>query len=244
MKEWQKGTVMLSSTLQKIGYGRELLKKYVTSGWLESIGYGAFKLSGDNIEWAGAIHALQNQKNSTIHAGGKTALVLKGYAHYLGTSIKRVDLFGNVPDKLPKWFNDKEWGTRINYLQTKMFSYRNDKYYTSVQYNDFNLLISAPELATMEMLLLIPSGQTFDEAEKIIEGLTTLRPQHVQQLLEECNSVKVKRLFLYMAEKQNHAWLQEINIEKINLGSGKRVIVEDGVLDKKYSITVPKEYAG
>jgi len=244
MKEWQKGIVMLSSTLQKMGYGRELLKKYVKSGWLESIGYGAFKLSGDNIEWAGAIQALQNQKNSTIHAGGKTALILKGYAHYLGDSIKQVDLFGNVPDKLPKWFSDKEWGTRINYLQTRVFKYRNTKYYTSVKYNEFNLLISAPELAAMEMLSLIPKGQSFDEALKITEGLTTLRSQLVQDLLEECNSIKVKRLFLFMAEKHDHDWLKELNLEKINLGSGKRVIADYGVLDKKYNITVPKEYAG
>jgi len=35
-----------------------------------------------------------------------------------------------------------------------------------------------------------------------------------------------------------------VNLEKINLGSGKRVIVEDGTLDKKYNITIPKDYAG
>ena len=41
-------------------------------------------------------------------------------------------------------------------------------------------MISTPELATMEMLYLIPNEQSFDEAMKIMEGLTTLRPQLVQ----------------------------------------------------------------
>ena len=75
-----------------------------------------------------------------------------------------------------------------------------------------------------------------------MEGLTTLRPKLVQRLLEECKSIKVRRLFLLMAEYSNHDWFKELNVEKIDLGSGKRVIVKNGVLDKKYKITVPSQY--
>ena len=71
-------------------------------------------------------------------------------------------------------------------------------------------MISSPELAAMEMLYLIPNEQSFDEALKITEGLTTLRPQLVQSLLEECNSVKVKRLFLFMSEKCQHQWFKNL----------------------------------
>ena len=99
-------------------------------------------------------------------------------------------------------------------------------------------------MAAMELMYLVPTAQSFDEASKISEGLTTLRPQLLQNLLEECSSVKVKRLFLFMAEKHDHDWLHELNIDRINLGKGKRVIVEDGTLDKKYKITVPREHAG
>ena len=54
----------------------------------------------------------------------------------------------------------------------------------------------------------------------------------------------MKRLFLiYGRENDQHSWFKELRIEKINLGSGKRVIVQNGVLDKKYHITVPREYA-
>jgi hypothetical protein len=71
--------------------------------------------------------------------------------------------------------------------------------------------------------------------------MTTLRPDKVQLLLELCSSVKVKRLFLYMAEKQNHFWFNDLDLDKINLGAGKRMIVKNGVLDAKYQITVLKE---
>ena len=39
-------------------------------------------------------------------------------------------------------------------------------------------------------------------------GLNDLVPNQVQQLLEQCISVKVKRLFLYLAEKTNHSWFE------------------------------------
>ncbi len=244
INSWQKGTVKLSSELTKKGYTPDLIKIYVKGGWLESIGHGAYKLTGDKVEWYGGIYALQIGKESKIHPGGKTALILKGYSHYISNSVNKIDLFGNKDDLLPKWFRNNKWGTPINYTQTKMFNYNNVNYYTSLQYSDFKLLISSPELAAMEMLSLVPKGQSFDEAAKIMEGLTTLRPKLVQNMLEECNSIKVKRLFLFIADKHEHAWLNELSMEKINLGSGKRVIVEDGTLDKKYNITVPKEYAG
>jgi hypothetical protein len=53
--------------------------------------------------------------------------------------------------------------------------------------------------------------------------------------------VKVKRLFLYLADKVGHDWLSYISLDKVDLGSGKRAIVNDGVYVSKYQITVPKE---
>ena len=140
ISDWPKGSVKLSPELTKKGYPPDLIKIYVKSGWLESIGYGVYKLTGDNVEWYGAIQALQVQKRSSIHPGGKTALILKGYAHYLSNSINRVDLFGSKAGLLPKWFKDNDWGAQINYIQTKMFDYSNVNYYTSIQYGDFKIV--------------------------------------------------------------------------------------------------------
>ena len=243
INSWPKGSAKLSKELTKNGYPPDLIKNYVKSGWLQSMGYGVYKLANDNVDWYGGIYALQVQKNSSIHPGGKTALIIKGYSHYLSNSLGRVDLFGNKTGLLPKWFKENDWGVQTNYIQTKMFDYSNKEYFSSISYKEFELLLSSPELAAMEMLSLVPKGQSFDEAAKIMEGLTTLRPQLVQSLLEECKSVKVKRLFLFIAEKHDHGWLDELNIKKINLGSGKRVIVRHGMLNKKYNITVPREDA-
>ena len=73
-----------------------------------------------------------------------------------------------------------------------------------------------------------------------MESLTTLRPKLLQTLLERCTSQKVKRLFLYMAEKAGHYWFEELDLEKINIGTSKIQLVPDGIYSSKYMITIPK----
>ena len=238
--EWPQGTVRLASSLNKLGYSKDLLKKYVYSNWLESLGYGAFKLAGDSTGWEGALFALQSQQNSTIHPGGKTVFQLKGYAHYLSQRHTIIFLFGSPQDCLPKWFKNQKWYDTINYSATSSFDYSSKIYFSELELGNFNIRISSLELAALEMLYLVPQQQSFDEALQLLEGLTTLRPKILQSLLEKCKSVKVKRLFLYMAEKNNHTWFKDLNLKRINLGSGKRVIVKDGNLDKRYNITVTR----
>ncbi|MFX8825011.1 type IV toxin-antitoxin system AbiEi family antitoxin domain-containing protein, partial [Acinetobacter baumannii] len=78
------------------------------------------------------------------------------------------------------------------------------------------------------------------ECFQFMESINKVRPIVVQKLLEACTSIKVKRLFLYLAEKANHSWLQHLDLEKIDLGKGKRSIVKDGAYNSKYQITVSK----
>ena len=56
----------------------------------------------------------------------------------------------------------------------------------------------------------------------------------MQQLLENCTSVKVKRLFLYLAEKSDHEWVKFLNKEIIDLGKGKRSFAKKGVYVPQY----------
>jgi hypothetical protein len=74
----------------------------------------------------------------------------------------------------------------------------------TIEHSAFSLQISNPIRALLECLYLIPKKQEFVECYEIMEGLNNLRPKQVQELLEQCTSIKVKRLFLYMAEKAGH----------------------------------------
>jgi hypothetical protein len=76
-----------------------------------------------------------------------------------------------------------------------------------------------------------------------MEGLSNLRPKVVQELLETCTSVKVKRLFLFMATRAKHQWLNYVDQTKIDLGTGDRSILPGGLFNAKFHISIPKELA-
>jgi len=237
---WPKGTVKTVKELRELGYTPQLLKVYSNSKWIVSVVGGMYKLYHDDINWQGVLYGLQKKNNTTLHAGGKTALVLKGYGHYLSPTEGRAYLFSDRKENFNVWLSKFK---NVVLKRNEVFDYKEEKYFIMYNTGNFQIKISSPELAAMEMLYLVPQEQSFDEAAKIMEGLATLRPAIIQDLLQNCNSVKVKRLFLFMAENYDHPWMKELNLENINLGSGKRSIVTDGVLNKKYNLTVPREYA-
>lgn len=104
----------------------------------------------------------------------------------------------------------------------------------------YQLTLSAPERAILELLDEVPKRETFHQADVLMEGLRNLSPRRLQTLLFQCKSVKVKRLFFWFAERHNHAWLQKIDQSAIDLGKGKRMLVRGGKFDPKYNITVPE----
>jgi hypothetical protein len=72
----------------------------------------------------------------------------------------------------------------------------------------------------------------------LFEGLYTLRHDVIQKLLEECSSVKVKRLFMVIAEEFNYPWVRKIDLRKVDFGHGSRSIGQGGKMNSKYKITV------
>jgi hypothetical protein len=103
--------------------------------------------------------------------------------------------------------------------------------------------MSTPERAILELLDELPTNESFHQADVLMEGLTNLRPKYLETLLLNCRSIKTKRLFLWFAQRHNHAWFKTLDTKKIDTGSGKRMIVPGGKLDPKYLITVPVEFA-
>jgi len=242
--QWVTGATSATSYLNDIGFSRDLLVKYKNGGWLEPFGRGAYIRSGDKVDWPGALYALQTQLGLPVHAGGKTALERKGYAHYLPARQKRVFLYGPRGLALPAWFKGDRFGVEFVVTRTNLFPADLREGFTEFKEKDFSVRISAPELAMLEMLHLVPQRVGFDEARLVMGNLATLRPEVVQGLLEACRSVKVKRLFLYMAENQELPWLTKVDPSKVDLGKGKRMVVPKGRYDAKYRITVPLDREG
>tara|TARA_R110000868_G_scaffold104453_1_gene287592 strand:- start:1147 stop:1914 length:768 start_codon:yes stop_codon:yes gene_type:complete len=239
LKNWPAGVVCLTSWLTANHYSNQLLDKYKKSKWLDSIGSGAMIRSGDKVSYEGGVYALQEQLRMNIHPAAKTALAFLGKAHYLELQQSKAVLMGGEGEKLPAWFKKYDWGLDVQYHKSSFLP--SDLGLVDVELKTFSIKVSGAARALMECLYLAPEKQDLFECYEIMESLTNLRPKALQELLENCSSVKVNRLFLYMAEKAGHAWFKHINLDSVKLGKGKRQIVSDGVYVTKYQITVPKE---
>lgn len=233
------GVVLCSSWLVENGYSLDLQQRYKKSQWFESIGAGALIRYGDHVDYLGGVYAMQTQLGLSLHPGGRTALGLQGKAHYLELSPKHVQLFGAHGEHVPLWFKKQDWSVNVKYTLSNFLPAEIGL--TETPHKQFTVKVSEPARAIMECLYLAPKSQSLLEAYELMEGLNNLRPASVQKLLEACNSIKVKRLFLYLAEKAKHDWMQYLDLGRVNLGSGKRAIVASGVYIPKYQITVPKE---
>ena len=260
-----------SAWLERQGYSRSLRSKYVAHGWLVQVARGVYRRppatlstpdADPSLRWEQVVISLQTLLDRPFTLGGRTALELAGFAHYLSASGPReVHLYGTQAK--PGWVARLKLETSFVFHKAgKLFgkfaaptswpavgARQPDRERTLAQgsflqqsWGQWNwpLILSSPERAILEMLDEVPQRETFHQVDMLMEGLVNLRPQRLHSLLTDCRNVKVKRLFLWFAERHHHAWLSKLDRDGIDLGRGKRVVERGGRLDNKFGITVPE----
>ncbi|MDO4179679.1 type IV toxin-antitoxin system AbiEi family antitoxin [Bacteroides acidifaciens] len=232
--------IMLTSWLEKSGFNRNEVYDYMESGWLQRISTGVYQFTGDTPTLYGILASYQKQIGLKYHIGAASALELKGFSHYIAMGKPTAVVFSPVRPPLPKWLNDADLDMNLAEVATKVLGTIGIE---QMDYQEQTLTVSSPERAIMECVLLSPSRYDLMDVYYLMEMLTSLRSALIQQLLENCTSVKVKRMFLYMAEKAHHRWFAKLDLSKISLGSGTRSFAKGGVKVNTYDIVIPKELA-
>lgn len=240
LKSWPRTAVGTAAWLNGKGYSYALLKKYEQNDWIRSIGHGAYQRADDTPSWEGAVWALQEQLELKVHVASKTALLIRGYGHYLPQTGAPLYLIGSPPARLPKWFTSAPWSKNLQYTTSSTFAAAPEFGIELFEERHLPLKVSSPERAIMEVLEGVPQRESLDECEELMKGLATLRSDLVRSLLKKCNSIKVKRLFLYLAEEAGHDWFAHLKWSDIDLGKGAREIVRGGVVHPRFLITVPQ----
>ena len=190
--------VLTSKYLAKSGFSHNLQKIYERSGWLTRLYDGAYVKLGEKIDINGALYAIQEQLGLSVHIGGTSALnEYYNIRHNISFNTK-YQLIGTRGEKLPKWFVSL-YSKEIEFNRTTFLPDRFSL--TEQKKGNFSVKIPTPERAILEMLYLVPQKITLNEAYQIIETIAIAKPKEFQSLLEQCSSIKVKRLFLYIAEK-------------------------------------------
>jgi hypothetical protein len=257
------GGLATTAWLGKHGYSRQLVAKYAGAGWLEAIARGVFRRPGPPLKWQHVAGSLQNLLDLPVHVGGLTALELQGKSHFLRLSgIQTVHLYSIEP--LPSWLSKLPLKDKFVVHRERLFvetegtetavsahlardpaSSRTPPGVGLTQLNwgayDWPLIYSTVERAYLELLDDIVAPDSIAHANLILQGLTTLSPRRLKTLLAACRSIKVKRLFFALAERNNHQWLSELDPKEFDLGKGKRQLAPGGKLHPKYLITLPAE---
>jgi len=257
------GLLVTAGWLEEHGFSSSLRSQYVSGGWLEQPARGVFRRSRGQLRWEQVVISLQTLLEFPVVIGGRTALELHGYGHFLSQDQREVHLYGKTP--LPGWMSKLSIPTHfVFHKSTKLF--RNDhitRGLTSLSWNiqtnddarntaeslthipwgqwDWPLTLSTPERALLELLDELPQKESFSLVDKLMEGMVSLRPNRLRKLLEDCHSIKVKRLFFFFADRHKPDWLKHLDRTQIDLGSGDRMLVRGGKFDSTYRITVPED---
>ena len=249
------------------GYSSSLRSQYVSAGWLEQPVRRVYCRPRGELSWQQVVISLQTLLDQRLAVGGRTALELQGYAHFLRQMETEIHLHG--PEKPASWLWDFKLSSSFVYhnslplfgddlaqvdfpdLEDSSASGRakgpmSDAGLRAMPWGQWKwpLTLSTPERAVLELLDELPELESFHQADMLFESLSNLSPRRIQTLLARCRSVKVKRLFMFFADRHGHAWRKHIDPEAIDLGSGKRMLVKGGCLDPTYQITVPIDLVG
>ena len=253
------GFLVDSGWIKRHGISRQSTSAYVVSGWLERVAQGVFRrqfAAAESTEartgWKIPLLSAQWLMGYGFHLGGMSALDLRGHSHYLrlGDDLD-VYLYGNdVPDWLLKLETNAHFVRRRNDLFEDPVLGLENASFSLAEPTDGELQLSpwrwplkmaSAERAVLEALDEVPRTVSFHTMDTVFEALVSLRPRLMAQLLEQCRSVKVKRLFLVYADKHAHPWRKHIDVSSLELGSGDRSLLSGGRLHPAYRITVPAD---
>ena len=122
----KQGMVILPSWLESQGISRDLQKRYLKSGWLKSIGTGAYVFLGDDVNWKGALFTLQEYLHLQVHVGALSALSLQGLGHFSRFKNEIIYVFSSPKVSLPPLLLEYSWGMQINHIKPSIFSLETD----------------------------------------------------------------------------------------------------------------------
>lgn len=248
------GMLATKKWLAEQGLSTHAIDNAVKTETLLLLATGVYSQYSRSVSWEGVVASMQRMDMSSsaslpsVIVGGLSALSLSGLSQYLSLgNTPRIHLYAQ--GKLPSWLGRLSLpveydGHRTNTLWPEWLI--KDKRFIRLHEWKAELppvYFSCPEKALLELLADLPGAVSFEHADELMQGLVNLSPGKLDILLKACKSVKVKRLFFWLAKRQAYPWFHKLNVGDYELGSGKRVVAKGGKLDSDYLITVPLHLA-
>lgn len=234
------GLLVNRDWLSAKGFERASVDYFIRAGKLDAVAHGIYRKPGPQLKWENVIYSL-GQMGMFVHVGHISALRFHGFEHFLMVGgLQEINVYS--VGKIPPWID-----AVCNYSFKQMYrspfadGLRLGLEDISFGTWDWPIPYATPERAFIELISTVTSEAGIEQAYLMLQGAATLRPALIQDLLEKCQQVKAKRLFLWIAREIAHPWYNYIDQKSLDLGSGKRQIIVGGKLDEEFLITIPKE---
>jgi hypothetical protein len=224
--------------LNRLGISSSLARKYKESGWIESIGVGAFKFPDAPITLEGTLHALQIDMSLDLHAGAKTALEMAGIRQYY-RERERVYMFSDSKTTLPSWVRHLQWGKDIHFIKSS--KWKGKQLLFNPNTKEFDFFIATRELAIVQQIELIGRGESFDETAQLFEILDSLNPELINEILVKA-SFKAKRIFFFFFDLFDPPWKKEVDPGILNSGHSIITVEKGGKYLKNYNLVIPRGF--
>jgi len=228
---------------------------YVQQGWIERIVRGVYRrplpswTNSTDLPWQVVLLSLQHLMDYNIHLGAKDALDFNGRSNYVGfRDAQHAHFYGHAPS----WIKRLHATRKITVHNTSMFNNsslglieRPQIYYSLDWAEDiwqWPFKVSSNERAILELINMLPNKTSFEYVKKILRMARWMQPELLMDLLKVCRSVKVKRLLFVLSELLELEWLEELDPNEIDFGTGPRSLVPSGIFDATYNISLPKDF--
>lgn len=247
LSEWLPlGQLATRQWLLTQGVSRHALDNALKSGKLVALARGVVARPGVPVGWQGVVASLDRMLPQAVYVGGLSALNQHGLGHYVSFDSQiRLYSAASQPTWLPKLKFKVEL---VWHSTTRLWEQRGLQMAKSLREQTTEMgcswRLASPEQAFLELLAGVLDEVSFEHADNLMQGLSSLSPKRLDALLRACRHVRVKRLFFFFADRHQYPWRKYLSADNYDLGVGKRSIVPGGKLDKTYLITVPESLHG
>lgn len=257
--------VLTRKWLLQQGFTDDDLAGYVRSGYLSRVGRALYAkpqagrawlateerpIDTGPAAWQMALASSQLTERLPLAVAGYSALQIHNLTHFHCT-LPAGNLWVTGPKRLPSWMSqmrDVNWKLLSASKLFNVEGHRPALQWGGVEAGGhdnslYGIMVSTPERALLEWASQLRTEDDWRHYYEVMEGVATLRPKTLLELLSACKSVKAKRILLWMGKQLASSWYRAIkrDIPAIDLGKGKRQLIPGGMLDKGYQITVVRE---
>ncbi len=157
------GLLVDAGWMERHGYSTSLRSQYVSAGWLVQPVRGTYKRPLGELSWEKVVVSLQRLLGSSLVVGGRTALDLRGFSHYVSASgFSKIHLYGTTPP--PGLLATLPLKTTFRFHRSQVLfksvaGAKDDTLRDVPGPSDWPMKASTPERALLELLDELPAGR-------------------------------------------------------------------------------------